>query len=239
MMFKLINQDCSLWLKEPGVYDCGFADPPDNIGWKYVGYDDNRPDYHNWLTDLIARSMIKFKVFWLCYNLHHDLFIKWTLKNLIQTFDRNVRQFIWNYEFGQNNATDNTNCFRPILRISHLDWKPILREKEQTERERLMDTRATGIGKNPGDVWHFSRIQGNNRERRSWHPTQLPEAIYQRVILQSVPENGTIVDLFAGTGTLFRTKIPFPLNKIGIEISSYYCEQMKAEHGLNVWNQSI
>lgn len=225
----LYQGDCLDWLsKNTMKYDCGFADPPDNLGLKYDGLTDNMPEYayYNWLDWLIKRMLPTFNVSWLSIYHKH---LRRTLALIPENYD--VRVYIWRFRFGQYRETDSPNGYRPILRINKPDWQPILVERVQSVREEMGDLRATGQGKIPDDVWDFCRIQGNNYERRKWHPTQHPEDIYRRIKHMSVPDDGTFVDLFAGSGTVFRA---LTCKVIGIEQSELYCEELAKEHNLIV-----
>jgi len=52
-----------------------------------------------------------------------------------------------------------------------------------------------------GDVWTDLRmLQGASKERLGY-PTQKPEALLERIIAASCPENGVVLDPFAGCGT--------------------------------------
>lgn len=226
-MQKLYQGDCLDWLnKNRHLYDCGFADPPDNLGLKYDGLTDNMPEhaYYRWMGMLIERMLPAFKVSWLSIYHKH-------LRKVLEIIPDKyvVRIYVWRFRFGQYTEHDSPNGYRPILRINHSDWKPILTERVMSVREEMGDLRATGVGKIPDDVWDFPRIQGNNKERRNWHPTQHPEAIYQRIEQMSV--RGTFVDLFAGTGTAFRA---CSCDVIGIEQSETYCEEIANEHNLEI-----
>lgn len=91
---------------------------------------------------------------------------------------------------------------------------------------RINDKRSAGP-RVPGDVWDFPRVTGNSKERQSWHPTQHPVALYDRIIKFSCGPGDTFLDLFAGSGTCFRAGLLNPnVNIIGIEISPIYVEAL-------------
>ena len=75
---------------------------------------------------------------------------------------------------------------------------------EETKKAR---TRSIFVGKkwlevgyNPKDVWAVSRLHKIHSEREE-HPTQKPLEIIERMIKASCPENGVVLDPFAGSGT--------------------------------------
>jgi site-specific DNA-methyltransferase (adenine-specific) len=76
-------------------------------------------------------------------------------------------------------------------------------------------------GANPGNVWEFSHVhycQANRQE----HPTQKPEALYERMILASSDENDIVLDPFCGSGTALRVCQQTNRAGIGIEINEDY-----------------
>lgn len=78
-------------------------------------------------------------------------------------------------------------------------------------------------GANPGNVWEFSHMHYCNKNRQN-HPTQKPEALYERMILASSNEGDTILDPFVGSGTLLRVCQQTNRKGIGIDINPQYIE---------------
>lgn len=76
-------------------------------------------------------------------------------------------------------------------------------------------------GANPGNVWSFSHMHYCNRNRQQ-HPTQKPEALYERMILASSNAGDTVLDPFAGSGTALRVCQQTGRNGIGIDINPDY-----------------
>lgn len=76
-------------------------------------------------------------------------------------------------------------------------------------------------GANPGNVWEFSHMHYCNKNRRT-HPTQKPEALYERMILASSNEGDLVLDPFLGSGTLLRVCQNINRNAIGIEKNPEY-----------------
>jgi site-specific DNA-methyltransferase (adenine-specific) len=81
-------------------------------------------------------------------------------------------------------------------------------------------------GANPGDVWEFSHIHYNNKNRQN-HPTQKPEGLIERLILASSNINDLVLDPFSGSGTTLRVSQQLKRQCIGIEINEMYVEQIK------------
>ena len=76
-------------------------------------------------------------------------------------------------------------------------------------------------GANPGNVWEFSHVHYCNKNRKK-HPTQKPEALFERIILASSNEGDTVLDPFTGSGTSLRVCQQLNRNAIGIDINSDY-----------------
>lgn len=213
---KLINADCEQWLLKNGRMDgwvC-FMDPPDNLGLAYDGYRDKRDDYYDWLCRVICLALDRFEIVWVSYYWKHDLELKARL------YDRVVgreKTFIWRYKFGQYRTDDCGSGFRFLWRLGNRKIDPDF--KIVSERMKIGDHRACLDGRVPDDVWEFPR----NRNRISWHPTQHPQGVMERILrMYRLP----VVDLFAGSGTTFRAAHALKLDCIGIEQSSYYCRRM-------------
>ena len=76
-------------------------------------------------------------------------------------------------------------------------------------------------GANPGNVWELSHVHYCNENRKK-HPTQKPEALFERMILASSNEGDTVMDCFLGSGTAARVSQQLNRNFIGIEINEEY-----------------
>jgi len=76
-------------------------------------------------------------------------------------------------------------------------------------------------GANPGNVWEFSHMHYCNKNRKA-HPTQKPEALYERMVLVSSNEGDLVLDPFLGSGTLLRVCQQTKRNAVGIDINPEY-----------------
>lgn len=57
------------------------------------------------------------------------------------------------------------------------------------------------LGKNPGDVWDISNIKNNHPEKTA-HPCQFPEEMVRRLVVSMTQEGDTVLDPYAGSGTV-------------------------------------
>lgn len=80
-------------------------------------------------------------------------------------------------------------------------------------------------GANPGNVWEFSHIHYCQTSRQN-HPTQKPEALFERMILASSNSGDMVLDPFCGSGTSMRVCQQTNRNGIGMEINPDYIKQI-------------
>ena len=204
---------CTDWLDGIQVagddyYAVAFADPPDNIRAKYDGYDDNlrEDEYYDLLFKWISELIKVAGITWFSYN------AKWaaevgTIVNFLvnSTPGLEKKHCVQVFTFGQHNKHDLGSGHRPMWRLrwagAKLYPKQILTE---SARQKVGDMRANPEGRVPSDVFDFPRVTGNSRQRRSWHPTQLHEAIIDRCVKLSTAEGDRVLDPFGGTGTVLR-----------------------------------
>lgn len=211
--------------------DCIIMDPPDNLGLAYDGFVDKKEPsaYYRDLALLIERATKIAPVVWVSLYHEHDFEIRKRLGI------KDVRQFIWAFGFGQNRESDCGSGYRPILRIGQpaAGWDAAS-IKVPSVRQSLGDQRAKPGGRVPLDLWEFPRVCGTFNERRAWHPTQHPIALYIRMLKLSggLRPGFVCADLFAGTGTIFRAarqlRIKNPsLRALGVEQSAEYCKRIR------------
>lgn len=228
-MNRIICGDCLTVLPTlPGAAMI-FADPPDNLRVMYDDWKDSRPDYLHWLEGVVYSALAhRPPVFWLSH------YFKWTpslLHNLTCLESWEVRQFIWRFTFGQHRETDCGNGYRPLLRFSQpgVVWHSNDIRIPSARLEKYHDKRANPAGRVPDDVWDFPRVCGTFKERRPWHPNQHPEALIERLVRLSTNEGDTVIDMFAGTGTVGRVCHRLGRHCISIELNPNYCTKIGAE----------
>jgi len=221
-----------------------FADPPDNLGVEYDGFEDKWPSdshYIEWLVD-ITKSALRAgpDSLWLSYYWRWDFHFKGALwyHAVDELGGYRDKPYVWWYTFGQHQQKDNASCFRPMLRFSKpgVEWNTDA-IREPSDRQRIYgDKRADPRGRVPGDVWdgvwEESRICGTFKERRKWHKNQHPEALMERIILMSTDPGDLVIDLFGGTFTTARVCKRLGRDCTSIEISENYCKHGRSELGV-------
>jgi len=234
-VIEIKNVDCIEYLRTTERHwTCCFADPPDCIGLKYNSYNDNMlaTEYiamlYNWLynfTKVADVTWMSFNSKWLTdmgvvvrelqNHCGEELESKWC----VQTFT-----------FGQHNKHDLGSCFRPILRLK---WKdaPLYPDAIRIEsaRQKMGDKRADPRGRVPGDVFDFPRVVGNSKQRRKFHPTQIPEGLIERCIKLSTKEGDSVLDAFSGSGSTAIVCQRLGLDCTALEIDPFYCEKIAEE----------
>lgn len=230
MSVKIHHGDCLAMMEEVGQCDMIFADPFDNIGLGYNGFDDNMQDdeYEGFLADVVDAMWKYAPISWMSFN------AKWLAKvgDIANWFPgENHRFFMQTFTFGNNNRKKFVNGFRPILRLMHEDAVTYpYAVYVESERQKIGDKRASPKGKMPDDVWAFPRVTGNSKQRRAWSPTQLHEGLYKRCIDFSTKPGDRICDLFAGSGTMAR--VAGETHEVHlIEVSDETVKHLREEHG--------
>ena len=206
-----------------------FADPPDNEGRGYDGYDDKMKsyDYAFWLQYWTIKA---------CEITDGPVFIsvaeKWmnAVEQLIYYGRvKLIRRIFWHYTFGQNNKKSYSPCVRPIYWLNKNTIYPEEIYVPSARQEKYGDKRANPKGKMPSNLWEFSRVCGTFKERRAWHPTQHPEDLVRRIILGHSKPGDTVLDPFIGSGTTAYVCQETNRNCVGIEQSQFYIDKIKEE----------
>ena len=199
--------------------DLIFADPPFN--WS-VPYD-------QWHDGMPRNDYLDFTYAWLkaCADALDDRGSLWvnipddTAAEIVVYLKKiglhMVNWCVWHYRFGQHTKSRFINSKVHALYFAKNDdaakriWHPE-RVLEMSDRASTYGDKRTLNKKDgmpsgmrvPMDVWYgpfLGRIQGNNKERRSRHHNQLPEAYLERVILACSEESSIVMDPFTGSGT--------------------------------------
>lgn len=219
-----------------------FADPPDNIGLGYDEYDDGLAveEYIDFFDEVLSLGLKCADTTYISFNARWITEVGALVKVISDLRQVEARWLIQGFTFGQHRTTDHGNNFRPIIRLRH-PYAPLFpnRTRVESKRMKINDKRANSEGRVPGDVWfsdflEYSRVVGNSKQRRRWHPTQLNEGLVEDLLLMSTPEGGSVIDPFMGTGTTLRVCKANDWSCYTSDISSNYCEKVAEEHDLEV-----
>ena len=243
---ELVVGDCCKimreWAREaPALI---FADPPFNIGRSYDICDDRLPklEYENftreWL-DLACGLLKPGGALWVNIPDEWAGYIQYTLTRLTPMVMRNW--CIWHYRFGQNTRgrfiSSKVHALYFVKPGAPWVWneEAVLEPSDRASKYKDKRTHNKKEGADgmrvPLDVWYgegFSRITGNNRERRALHDNQLPEAYLHRVISATSNPGDLVFDPFSGSGTSAVVAHALGRRFVGCDLSETYVESAKA-----------
>lgn len=211
--------------------DTIFADPPDNINLGYDDHDDNLEyeAYVNFLDTLISYCVRCANITYISFNAKWMTEMGGLLYANSVVYGVQARWMVQGFTFGQHRSTDLANNFRPIVRLMR-EGAILYPDAVRTESDRMKigDRRASTKGRVPGDVWFtdfltYSRVVGNSKQRRRWHPTQLHEGLVEDCLLMATPPGGSVIDPFCGTGTTLRVCMANGWSCTTMDVSENYC----------------
>lgn len=150
-----------------------------------------------------------------------------------------VNLIIWNYPNGMGAQRFFANRHEEIVWLTkttkyYFDLDAV-REPfdEETKRLYMKDKRlrpdSVEKGRNPTNVWRFTRLNGNALERVG-HPTQKPIALIDRIIKSMSYEGSIVLDFFAGSAVTTRVAIELGRHSISTDkepiIHEYFAKHM-------------
>jgi site-specific DNA-methyltransferase (adenine-specific) len=243
MILQLVNADCLDFLETFDQVDTIMADPPDNIGLSYGEYKDRQTEneYIDLLRCWLNRFILKSQIVWFSYNAKWTFEVGKIVTEIVGLHGGNVeaKPCVQVFTFGQHNHHDLGNNHRPLLRLR---WKtaPLYPDaiRIASWRQEHGDKRADPRGRVPGDIFDFTRVTGNSKQRRAWHPTQLNEGLVERCLKLTTPPGGHVFDPFGGTGTTLRVCKRLGFHCTLTEIDKNYCEKIAEENNLHKTNQT-
>jgi site-specific DNA-methyltransferase (adenine-specific) len=239
----ILTGDCIEVMKmmDPGSVDLVIADPPYNIGIDYGSgaKADQRSDYDQWCHKWVQecdRVLKPYGSLWVISGQEHGADIDAAIRMAGMTIRNRIT---WHETFGVYCHNKFGRCSRPIYyavknqKIFTFNRHAVLIPSARAEK--YADKRAAPDGmKIMGDVWDFSRVCGTFKERIKGVPTQLPQALVQRIIAVSSHGGDRILDPFAGSGTICAVGTEMGRETVGIEINPQYAEiasQREAAYG--------
>ena len=115
-----------------------------------------------------------------------------------------LNEIIWAYDYGARSKKKWPTKHDNIL-VYVKDPKNYIFNYDEMERIPYMSPGLVGPekmarGKTPTDTWWHTIVPTNGKEKTGY-PTQKPLGILRRIIQISSPEEGLVLDFFAGSGT--------------------------------------
>lgn len=210
-MIKVIHNDCIEELEKIlGDYII-VTDPPFNIGYHYNEYKDNlsNEDYLNLLKNIFLNR--KFVV------IHYPEEI-YRIANVLNAIPAKVVSWVY-----------NSNTAKQHRDIAFFGVKPDFTKYGQDYKnptdKRIAKRIADGKRARLYDWWDINQVKNVSKDKTE-HPCQMPLEVMKRIIA-ILPENITIVDPFAGSGTTGLACKELGRNCILIEKDESYVEIIK------------
>lgn len=218
-----------------GSVDLIFADPPYNIGKRFV----NLPDKwqtdeaylewsHKWLELCIAKLKPQGTMYVMTAtqnSAYFDIFLRGKITIL--------SWIVWYYDSSSVQARNYFgSLYEPILHCVKdksnyvFNARDILVPAKTGAVRKLIDYRKPvpkvyNSEKVPGNVWEIPRVRYRMDEYEN-HPTQKPIALLDRIIRASSNEGDLVLDPFSGTFTTSFVAKKLHRRSIGIEINEDY-----------------
>lgn len=220
---------------EDGSIDLVFADPPYNIGKKFIDLPDrwdSDKSYLNWCYKWLEICIKKLKNAGTLYVMtatqnmpYFDIFLREKLTIL--------SRIVWHYDSSSVQARKYFgSLYEPILHCVKnknnytFNADEILVAARTGAVRKLIDYRKPvptvyNSKKVPGNVWEIPRVRYRMAEYED-HPTQKPIALLERIIKASSNVGDLVLDPFSGTFTTSYVAQKLKRKSIGIEINEDY-----------------
>lgn len=150
-----------------------------------------------------------------------------------------VNLIIWNYPNGMGAHRFFANRHEEIVWLTktpkyYFDLDAVrepfdAETKQLYMRDKRLRAESVEKGRNPTNVWRFTRLNGNALERVG-HQTQKPIALIDRIIKSMSYEGSVVLDFFAGSAVTTRVAIELGRHSISIDkepiITDYFAKHM-------------
>lgn len=236
---KVFNTDAleGMRLLPDESIDLIVADPPYNLGKDYGNDSDKQKsqEFLRWTENWLNIAISKLKSTGSLY-----IFTTWRYSPEIFVFLKSkmimLNEIIWDRKVPsmggstrRYSSVHDTIGFFAKSKDYYFDLDAVrIPYDEETKKARsrsiFVGKKWLEVGYNPKDLWSVSRLHRIHSERED-HPTQKPLEIIERMVKASCPENGIVLDPFAGTGTTAvacllnnRRYVTFELNEEYYEI---------------------
>ncbi len=258
----VFNNDALEGLKDipDKIVDLVIADPPYGLGKDYGNDSDKKPyrKFLQWTYKWIDLVIPKLKNTGCIY-----IFTTWRYSPEIFSYLKKkmimINEIIWDRRVpSMGGSTRKYSSVHDTIGLFvktadyYFDLDPVRipydnETKKARTRSIFIGKKWLEIGYNPKDVWSVARLHRIHSERKD-HPTQKPLEIIERMVKASCPENGIVLDPFAGTGTTIeaclrnnRYYIAFEINKDYYDIIQNRIQKVKIymENNLNVFDKNV
>jgi site-specific DNA-methyltransferase (adenine-specific) len=206
-----------------GSADLVFADPPFNTGLGYPGYEDRLPrDAYLAFTDRWLAAVAR--VLSPAGSLFVQIADEWAGYLQVRLDGLGLARrntIIWAYGFGPHQqrkfGRDHQQILYYVADPRRFTFNADAVRVPSARQAKYRDRRADPRGRVPGDVWHFPRVCGTFRERRS-HCCQTPEGVLECIVRVASNPGDLVLDPMCGTGTAAAVARRLGRRYIGIEL---------------------
>ena len=242
MTYRLFNEDflSGVTRLDDNSVDLVIADPPYGLGKDYGNSSDKKShsEFLKWTREWIEAVIPKIKhtgsvYIFTTWRFSPEIFVYMKQKNLLM-----LNEIIWDRRVPSMggstrrfSSVHDTIGFFAKSKNYYFDIDPVRipydpETKKARTRSIFVGKKWLEVGYNPKDVWSVSRLHRIHREREN-HPTQKPLEIIERMVKSSCPENGIVLDPFAGSGTTVEACIKNNRHCIAFEINPEYCAMIR------------
>lgn len=232
--WRVVNRSC---LDAGGVdpkappADLFFADPQYNIGIDYHGdggKSDSMPEFEYlvFLRQMLMVAARRLRGGGVLAVMLPDEWADDVGVYLKRDLGMPRRNWIkWHETFGTNQNNKFSRCSRHVLvhvktpLAAHAFHGDAVRVPSARQTE-YADKRANPDGKVPDDVWAFPRVAGTFHERCPGVPTQVPEAILDRLVRAYTRPGGRVLEFCTGSGSMGRVCVRTGRRYEGWEVDS-------------------
>lgn len=193
--------------------DVAIFDPPYNQNYKYDIYKDNLPK-----EEYIAMLRL-FKNFPSCI-IHYPEQSMSLVYEAMRTEPTKVISWNYNSNIGKNYRL--ISCFNCTPNFSKLP-----QPYDAAYDSRVQNIILNGSKKPMRDWWDDIGLVKNVSKEKTEHPCPIPEALCQRLLTILTIEGQTIIDPFAGSGSMAVACQKSGRNFIGVELSQNYIQIAK------------
>lgn len=213
------------------LVDCVVTDPP--YGETSLDWDEAEI---GWLSAM-ARVVKPSGSIWSFGSLRY---LSWLLRASGMVAWRQSQEIVWEKHNGSNFHADRFKRVHELvvqLYRSDVPWEGVYKKPVYTNDATARTVRRKRRPTHTGHIEaaSYSSEDGGPRLMTSvlyerschgyaQHPTQKPLGILRTLIEYSCPTGGTVLDLFAGSGSTLIAAVANGCNAIGVEIEEKYCE---------------
>ena len=224
MKNKLHNIDCLKLLKtlDDNSIDMILVDPPyfEIIKNKWDNQWTTEEEYLLWCklwTEECFRVLKPNRCFYVWGTTKTDTFLKYKL-NTLNNIDDAVYQnwIVWSYDWGGRTRKTFPRKHEDLLMYSK--GKDFLFNADDIRVPYSMKKNVRA------DVWTKNN-HTTSKEYVSWHPTQKPLELLERIIQANTNEGDIVLDCFSGSGSTMIAAEKTNRKFIGSEIDKSYCKK--------------